>query len=399
MSSSDISAKVPFMAVSALSASLDHWLTEQALPLWREKGYADPDGGFVETIDLTGRPTRDHLRARVQPRQTYCFAEAGLRGWAGDWQTPSAGGLAFFDRVFLQPSGFYGALADADGTLLDPAFDIYNQAFALLAFAYMARAFPERLGEMAERSAALKAGLEDWCKHPVAGFEEDNPPRLPLCSNPHMHLFEACLASEEVDGFDQVGWTNLADEIAALCMDRFIDPQTGALREFFDHDWAPMPGDLGRVVEPGHQFEWAWLLLRWGERRGDAGAIVKARRLFEIGEAHGICATRKVAIMQLHDDFSVRDPLARLWPQTEWLKAAIRLAALSEGEARERYLVSAERAIAALNLFLDVPVKGLWRDKLPESGIFIEEAAPASTFYHILCAIYELKDCLARIRM
>ncbi len=385
------------MAVSALSATLDHWLTEQALPLWRDTGFNDPDGGFVETIDLSGRPTRDNLRARVQPRQTYCFAEAGLRGWAGDWQGASAGGLVFFDRVFLQPSGFYGALADADGTLLDPSFDIYNQAFALLAFAYLARAFPERRDEMAARSTALKARLDDWCKHPVAGFEEDNPPRLPLCSNPHMHLFEACLASEEVEGFDQVGWTNLADEIASLCMDRFIDPQTGALREFFDHDWAPMPGDLGRVVEPGHQFEWAWLLLRWGERRGDAGAIVKARRLFEIGEAHGICAKRKVAIMQLNDDFSVRDPLARLWPQTEWLKAAIRLAALSEGAARARYLGSAERAIAALNLFLDVPVKGLWRDKLPESGVFIEEAAPASTFYHILCAIYELKDCLARI--
>ncbi len=68
-------------------------------------------------------------------------------------------------------------------------------------------------------------------------------------------------------------------------MDHFIDGGTGALREFFDHDWAPIPGDKGRIVEPGHLFEWAWLLLRWAERRGNAEAIVKARRLFAIGEA------------------------------------------------------------------------------------------------------------------
>ncbi len=36
--------------------------------------------------------------------------------------------------------------------------------------------------------------------------------------------------------------------------------------------------------------------------------------------------------MALLDDFSVHDNLARLWPQTEWLKSAIRLAVLSKGE-------------------------------------------------------------------
>ena len=180
-------------------------------------------------------------------------------------------------------------------------------------------------------------------------------------------------------------------------MEHFIDRETGALREFFDHDWAPMPGDKGRIVEPGHQFEWAWLLLRWAERRGNADALVKARRLFEIGEQYGIAQPRDVAVMTLFDDFSVADPIARLWPQAEWLKSAIRFAALTQGEERERYLRSAVRAATALQRFLDTPVKGLWRDKQQADGSFIDEPAPASSFYHILCAIYELDDCLKRL--
>ncbi len=80
---------------------------------------------------------------------------------------------------------------------------------------------------MVGRSDNLRRQLEARCKHPLAGFEEDDPPRLPLGSNPHMHLFEACLASEEVEGFDRVAWANLADEIAHLAMDRFIDPRAG----------------------------------------------------------------------------------------------------------------------------------------------------------------------------
>lgn len=148
-------------------------------------------------------------------------------------------------------------------------------------------------------------------------------------------------------------------------------------------------------MEPGHQFEWAWLLVRWGSLRGNEEAIRKAKRLFEIGEQHGICPRRKVAVMSLYDDFSMRDGLARLWPQTEWLKAAVRLASVTDGEERQRYLASGLSAIGALQPFLDTPVKGLWFDKWPADRPMLDEPAPASTFYHIVCAIYEAEAVLA----
>lgn len=378
------------------SARLLQWLHFKALPLWRSRGFEE-QRGFAESLSSTGDPTEAHRRSRVHPRQIYCFAEAGARGWAGDWQTPVKSGLDYFERVYRRPDGFYGALATSEGQLIDDGFDLYNQAFAILAFCYTAKAIPGLASEMSGRALALLRNLRAEYAHREAGFQEACPERLPLCSNPHMHLFEAALACEDQFGSDRQVWAALADELAKLCMTRFVDGETGALREFFNADWQPADGLNGQIVEPGHQFEWAWLLARWAERRARADALSVAKRLFEIGTDHGICSERQVAIMSLLDDFSVHNALARLWPQTEWLKAAARLAVISEGSERDRYMASARAAAGALDLFLDVPLAGLWRDKLTEEGRFLDEPAPSSSFYHILCAVYELDDCVKDI--
>src|SRR6185312_10174934 len=143
------------------------------------------------------------------------------------------------------------------------------------------------------------------------------------------------------------------------------DPASGALREFFDADWIAIPGE-GGLVEPGHQFEWAWLLERWGRARGDRRASAAARRLFENG-LRGVDPVREVAVNALWDDFSVRDGAARLWPQTEHLKAALVLGDAAQGV----------RAARGLAQYLDTPARGAWRDKLRADGSFVDEPAPA----------------------
>jgi mannose-6-phosphate isomerase len=161
-----------------------------------------------------------------------------------------------------------------------------------------------------------------------------------------------------------------------------------SLREQFDADWAPLAGIAGRVVEPGHQFEWGWLLLRWGAA-GDGAANQAAARLVQLGEAHGI--RDGVAINELLDDFSVRDGEARLWPQTERLKAAVRMAAVTHDP---RYWSMAVRAAQGLRRYFDTALRGLWYDRLTLDGQFVQQPAPASSFYHIVCAIAELKSVL-----
>jgi mannose-1-phosphate guanylyltransferase/mannose-6-phosphate isomerase len=178
-------------------------------------------------------------------------------------------------------------------------------------------------------------------------------------------------------------WDEVADQIARLALDRFIDADGGFLREFFDGDWNPAPGGDGRLVEPGHQFEWSWLLSRHALARGDDGGMAAARRLYERG-LRGVDPLRGVAIDELDDLLKVRSARARLWSQTEWLRAALAMASLSEGAEREQRLEEAGTAMRGLALYLRP--NGTWFDKLEPSGTFVDEPAPASSLYHIMGA-------------
>ncbi len=145
-----------------------------------------------------------------------------------------------------------------------------------------------------------------------------------------------------------------------------------------------MQGVSGRIVEPGHQFEWAWLLLNWnGPWRDDARKA--AARLIDIGETYGV--RNGVAVNALLDDFSIHDGAARLWVQTERLRAAA-IAARLMGD--EKYWQMVVDAASGLLRYLDVPVPGLWHDLLTAAGEWTEGPVPAGNLYHIVGAIEEL---------
>ena len=362
--------------LQGLRAELRHWLFHDALPLWASTGRNAATGGFEEAIGWDGRAVEAPLRARVQARQVYSYAVAGALGWTGPWREAVEGGLGFI-AAYLRPDGLYRTKVARDGLAVDETAVLYDQAFFLFAGAVAGRAFPERREALEGEALTHLDAVEDHFRHPSGGFREATGHRFQ--SNPHMHLFEATLAWSELTGRPR--WGETADRLAELCLTRFIDRETGALREVFDADWRPAPGEPGRIVEPGHQFEWAWLLKRWSVARGHAGAEAAARRLFEIGAGFGLDPVRGVAFNALDDRFAPLDPVARLWPQTERIKAALALGA-SAGEVAA--------ACRGLRLYLDVTPKGLWRDRLRPDGGFVEEPAPASSFYHIVCALNEL---------
>ena len=66
---------------------------------------------------------------------------------------------------------------------------------------------------------------------------------------------------------------------------KFIDSAAARCASSSTTEWNPAPGMPGRIVEPGHQFEWAWLLLRWGGREDIARARAAALKLIEVGES------------------------------------------------------------------------------------------------------------------
>jgi mannose-6-phosphate isomerase len=359
-------------------------LTRDALPRWSDTGVDSRRGGFFEKIAMDGRPLEEPRRARVVARQIYVFATAARQGWLPSADAHVEHGLRFLLDRMRTEGGTIAAAVEPDGRVVRGEFDLYEHAFALFALAAARQGRPDRQALAADAEALLRRMREGWA-HARAGFEESRPGSEPLKSNPHMHLFEAALAWSEWSGGV---WQALADEIAELCLDRFIDPASGALREYFDREWRPMPGSPGRVVEPGHQFEWAWLLMRWGRQRGRPDALAAARRLLEIGEQHGVDATRQVAINELRDDFEIVDATAKLWPQTERLKAWCAAAEGARDEA-ERAVAGARIVDAAQGLarYFEPAAPGLWHEQLTPDGRFVDEPCRASSLYHIVCAI------------
>ncbi|KQW83005.1 AGE family epimerase/isomerase [Brevundimonas sp. Root1279] len=378
-------ADVPDDRDPAPWARFGDWMRTAALPIWSTLG-VHADGSFVEALTLQGRPQETRRRARVQTRQLFVLCRAGALGWQGPWRERVETGLDRFLAGYVRPDGAIRNALNPDGTVQDDAVVLYEQAFALLALATAHAA-----GIQTDRCEAQARVMLDRLEAEQladGGWRESGD--HPFQANANMHLFEAAQAWA-ARGVDR-RWDGIADAIAALALSRFIDAERGFLREFFDADWRPAAGDDGRLVEPGHQFEWSFLLSRHALARGDERAMAAARRLYGHG-LRGIDPRRGVAIDQLDDSLKVRSPVARLWPQTEWLRAALNMAALTDDGERTQRLVEADAAVRGLALYLQP--NGTWRDKLNPDGGFIDEPAPASSLYHITGAFDQV--CLAAV--
>ncbi len=374
--------------IAALHARLIGWLANEAYPLWARQG-VESSGAFFESLGQDGRGIPDPRRARVQPRQVFAFAQAPALGWRGDARGIVRRGIDHFTAHYRRGDGLFRTLIDTRGAPLDERALLYDQAFALLGFAAAAAALDAR-GEFEARALDLRGAVERLMGTGDGSFYSDLERSDLRESNPHMHLLEACLAWAAVG--NDATWSNWVRSLAELAVSRFVRRDGGALGERFTAAWQPVPGIAGRIVEPGHQFEWAWLLLRC-EPILRPPQRTTALRLLCIGEQYGV--HNGVAVNQLLDDMSVADADARFWPQTERLKAAV-LAADLTGETR--YWSMAHAAALSFLPYLATPVAGLWFDVQRPNGALIGNAAPASTFYHVVGAIAALDAALGRSR-
>jgi hypothetical protein len=116
------------------------------------------------------------------------------------------------------------------------------------------------------------------------------------------------------------------------------------------------------------------LLLRWGGAK-QPRARAAALKLIDIGESHGV--RNGLAINSLLDDFIPNDTGARLWPQSERLKAAA-IAARCTGE--DRYFTMAVAAAEGLLRYLNCPTPGLWYDRIDANGNVIDEPRRPAAF-------------------
>lgn len=367
-------------------AALKRQLFEASFPLWSTVGVDAANGGFFERLTPEGTVIDDPRRARLVGRQIYSFAMAERLGWEGPGRAMVQHGLSYLLDHMVQDDRIV-PLTDASGKALSRTFDLYDQAFVLFGLA-AAASIGEQVDTLTKTARRIRDHMLRGWKHPEAGFEESIPRSLPLKANPHMHMLEASLAWAEIDS--DAGWNLLADEIVELALKSFLSRETGALHEFFDGDWNMVQDPAWDVVEPGHQSEWAWLLIRWGLSRNRPDAIEAARRLISVAEDHGV-SDLKMAINELNPDLSTRDSRHRLWPQTERIKAFV---ALGWVETTSQGQTSADAKVAeaarGLLQFFEHPVRGAWWEHLGPDGAPATEPSRASSLYHITCAVIEM---------
>ena len=113
-----------------------------------------------------------------------------------------------------------------------------------------------------------------------------------------------------------------AKTIARLFETKFVSKDWKALLEYFDDAWAPAPDREGYITEPGHQFEWAWLIDRV-HRLSGYDARDTARAIQAHGELYGVVPETGYVYDEVWAEGLPKAKTARFWPSTERLKANV----------------------------------------------------------------------------
>jgi mannose/cellobiose epimerase-like protein (N-acyl-D-glucosamine 2-epimerase family) len=120
--------------------------------------------------------------------------------------------------------------------------------------------------------------------------------------------------------------------------------------------------------------------------RAQCGAA--ASLLMELGEYWGVDPARGIAVNEIWDDMTSKDSVAKLWPQTErvkaWCAMLDRATSVQEAARAGRYIEAAVRGMLG---FLRPEAPGTWHEVCSCDGSFLAGPSKASSFYHVVGAI------------
>jgi mannose/cellobiose epimerase-like protein (N-acyl-D-glucosamine 2-epimerase family) len=369
-------------------ATLRPWLIDHVCRFWLARVH-DPAGGFFENLDALGAPVGSQRRTTlVQARLTYVFSHAYLLSHDPTFREAARHGLAFLMRAARAPDGGWFRVVSVDGATLDNTRDAYDYAFVLFALAWYCRATGDR--NVIQLADATWEFMQHRLADPQHGgfFEEFAPGRagmkLPRRQNPHMHLLEALLVLHAATG--EKNWLRRGTALVDLFKRRFVDPQTGAVMEFFADDWSAAPGDEGRLREPGHQFEWVWLLHEYFRATRDDSIRPCAERLFAFGARFGIDPDDGAVFDGVDASGQLVAGTKLLWPQTEYIKACVaRTEWLDDAAARE----AIRSHLKLITTHFMRPDGANWHNQLARDGSPIAPVTPARVLYHLFMAVAE----------
>ena len=359
----------------------------------------DPAGGFFHYFRDDGSvydAQRRHLVSST--RFVFNYAMAYRQFGNAEYLDALRHGLAYLRDVHRDAHTGGYAWTINDGAPEDRTNHCYGLAFVTLAYAKAIEAGVDEARAWLDETWAL---MEQRFWEPAHGlYADEATPDWTLSpyrgQNANMHSCEALLAAYEATREER--YIDRAMLLARNMVQRQAAHTDGAVWEHYRADWSPDwdynrhdPGNLFRPwgYQPGHQTEWAKLLLILDRHRPEAWLRPRARELFDRavqlswdGEHGGMVYGYDRAGQWCDDD-------KYFWVQAESLATA---ALLADRTGDAQYWDWYERLWAySWRHFVDHRHGAWFRILRRDNAKISDEKSPAGkTDYHTMGACYEV---------
>ena len=363
----------------------------------------DPAGGFFQFFKDNGTVYDPHTRHLVSStRFVFNYSMAWQHFGEPAYRDAVRHGIDFLRQAHRNPdTGGYAWLLHG-GEVVDATNHCYGLAFVVLAYA-----------------KALEAGLEEaraWIaetwelmerhfwepRHGLYADEADADWNVSAYrgQNANMHACEAWLAAYEASGEER--YLRRAELLARNMTGRQAALAGGLVWEHYRRDWSPdweyNRGDRSNIFrpwgfQPGHQTEWAKLLLILDRHAPDETHLPRARDLFDRAVAMAWDPEHGGLVYGNDREGGFYDEDKYFWVQAESLATAALLGART-GEAR--YWQWYQRLWDySWTHFVDHRHGAWYRILGRDNRKLTDEKSPAGkTDYHTMGACYEVLKAL-----
>lgn len=363
----DVSSSASQPDLNAVFARVQTHFLQTIVPVWLGPGWNAELALPYEAVDALHQPLLpQRYRAMACARQLFLFSSLIDHPSVPDASSRAAALFRSLQRHFhdAEHGGWFYSI-DPQGAPLDRRKDLYTHAFIIFACAHYWARVREPLVESVLNAAlnvvAERFADDDGLYDAVLNEDWTTLNSGPL-QNPLMHLAEAFLATIEVR--DDGATLAALDALTAAMQRRFIDTEHGVMLE------KPLTA-VDNWYEPGHQFEWFFLLESSEHLRGSPlhRSLTTA---FAHSETQGVDPRTGAVVAMLEADGQIKDGTQRIWAQAEYLRA-LTLRPGSEA-ALSRQLLALQA-----NFLHDSG----WNECLDSNGQISRSDMPSTTPYHL----------------
>ena len=365
----------------------------------------DPAGGFFHYFKDDGRIyDRAHRHLVSSTRFVFNYAMASREFGNAEYRDAALHGLRYLREVHRDPATGGYAWTLRDGQPEDRTNHCYGLAFVLLAYATAYKAGITETHAWMDETWDL---LEKYFWDAAYGLYRDEADAQWNFStyrgqNANMHMCEAMLAAFEATG--ETRYLDRALTLADNMTRRQAKLADGLVWEHYDTQWRidweyhkDDPKHLFRPwgFQPGHQTEWAKLLLILDRHRPVEWLVPTAQHLFDTALKHSWDEARGGMVYGFAPDGSVCDDDKYFWVQAESLAAA---ALLAQRTGEEKYWTWYDKLWAYSWQHMVDHRYGAWYRILDaDNRKYSDEKSPAGkTDYHTMGTCYEVLYNLRR---